>query len=581
MKLIFTTLLIASCCIPVHANNQRSMANINDIVINEIMADPSPQISLPEQEYIELYNASDSAININNWVLTIGKKEYSFNNIEIQANDYLILCHNDALEDLSAFGNCQGFSSFQITNSGCDISLIDNNGNLISSVEFDIAWHSSSYKKDGGWSLEQIDPHNPCAGKANWSSSVDRKGGTPGEANSIINENIIYPKLDHIYPVSNNVIDVFFNQNMNMENLQNIDNYIIPELNLNPENIEFIQHKSNYVKLYFNYNFKEGEIYTLNINNVTNCKDIPPEKKLSVQFGISSSAKENDITINEILFNPISPGVDYIELYNRSDKVIDLKEIMFGTIKKSFPNPADTLLKEICTEGFILLPYSYTLLSTDKKIVMYQYDIDYDTDYDIERNFLDVKSFPSLPNEEGHVIICDKSHKLIDEMVYSDKMHYELLTITQGVALERISSENSSLDQNNWHSASYNFNYGTPGYKNSMTANANINIKKNDISIIPEIFSPDGDAYDDICEIHYNLDENGYSININIFDSNGFLIKNLLNNNLVNNEGVIFWDGSDDNNHRVSPGIYIIQTEIFDLEGNVKRIRNAVVVATN
>ena len=575
MKLKFASLLIAWCTLL----NYTLCAHENDIVINEIMSDPSPSIGLPEWEFVELYNTSDSTINIKNWKLILGKKEFLFNeNIEIQSDEYLILCHNDALDNLSLFGKCHGFSSFQITNSGTNISLIDENEILISSVNFNISWHSTTYKKDGGWSLEQIDAFNPCVGKANWNSSIDKKGGTPGKINSIANENVVSPKLDHINPISHNEIEVFFNQNMDLQSLQNIDNYIVNELNLLPQKIETIKYKNDYVKLTFDYNFEENKLYTININNVSNCKGIPPENEINARFGIPSEVNRNDIIINEILFNPISPGVEYLELYNRSDKVIDLKEIMFGTIKKSFPNPPDTTLKEICSESRILLPQSYVLLSTNKDIVIEQYP-DADTDTNTDTDFLDVESFPSFSNEEGHIIICDKGRVVVDEMKYSDKMHYPLLYITQGVALERISFENSSLNESNWHSASFNCNYGTPGYENSMAKNVNININKNKINIIPEIFSPDGDAYNDICSICYNLDDNGHSLNIKIFNSDGILIRNLLNNNLVNHEGVLHWDGCDDNNRCVSPGIYIVQTEIFDTNGNVERTRNVVVIA--
>ena len=554
--------------------NHAQIIHENDIVINEIMADPSPSVALPEWEYIELYNASESTININDWKIIIGKKELQFNeNIIIQSDEYLILCHKDALDDMTAFGNCHGFSSFQITNSGSSITLVDENENLISTVSFNISWHSTSYKKDGGWSLEQIDAFNPCAGKSNWGSCNNKNGGTPGTKNSIINQNVIAPKLNHINPSSSNEIEVFFNQNMNLEDLQNIDNYFIKELNLYPEKAETLQYKNDYVKLTFDYIFEEGKLYTLNINNVTNCKDIPPEEEIEIRFGMPSVVNHNDIIINEILFNPISPGVDYLELYNRSDKVIDLKEIMFGTIKETFPNPADTTLKEICADSRIMLPHSYILLSLDQEIVRYLYDVEEGN------NFLDVESFPSLPNEEGHVIICDKGRTTIDEMKYSDKMHYDLLSITQGVALERISTKNPSLDENNWHSASFNFNYGTPGYRNSVAKDDVTDSKENEIDIIPEIFSPDGDAKDDICGIYYNLDDIGYTLNIKIFNSDGLLIRNLFNNNLVSKEGCVYWDGSDDNNRSISSGIYIVQTEIFDLNGNVKRSRNVVIVA--
>ncbi|MBR0324216.1 MAG: lamin tail domain-containing protein, partial [Bacteroidales bacterium] len=504
---------------------------------------------------------------------------------ELQSDEYLILCHKNAVDDLSLYGNCLAFSSFQITNSGSDIILIDENDNLISSVNFNISWHSTTYKKDGGWSLEQIDASNPCAGKTNWSSSNVKAGGTPGMINSIANENIILPKLDHINPISHNELEVFFNQNMNLESLNNIDNYFISELNLSPIKTELINYKHDYVKLIFDYYFEENALYTLNINNVTNCKDIPLDNEIKAQFGMPSEVSRNDIVINEILFNPISPGVDYLELYNRSDKVIDLKDIMFGTIKQSFPNPPDTILKELCYESRIMLPHSYVLLSTDKEIVIEQYldadsDSDTDSDTDTDTDFLDVESFPSFPNEVGHVIICDKGRVPIDDMKYYDKMHYDLLSITQGVALERISFENPSMDENNWHSASFNVNYGTPGYKNSVAADINDEIEKNQISIIPEIFSPDGDGDDDICSICYNIEDLGCNLNIKVFNTDGLLIKNLFNNNLVSNEGAVHWDGSDDNNRSVTPGIYIIQAEIFDLKGNVYRSRKVVVVGT-
>jgi hypothetical protein len=229
-------------------------------------------------------------------------------------------------------------------------------------------------------------------------------------------------------------------------------------------------------------------------------------------------------------------------------------------------------VKELISTGRILLPKSYCLVSTDSEIVKYQYDSNSD-------EFLDIESLPSLPNEEGHIIICSKSRNIIDETFYSEKMHYDLLVETQGVSLERISSENPSTDKNNWHSASFDVNYGTPGYKNSMTTDVIEINDNNEINIVPEIFSPDNDGFDDICNIYYDLNENGYTINIKIFNSKGRLVNNLLNNSLTNKEGFVSWNGCDEDNHLLDPGIYIIQAEIFDMKGFVKRIRKAAVLA--
>jgi len=461
------------------------------------------------------------------------------------------------------------------------LALFDDKDHLISSVDFDVSWHTASYKEEGGWSLEQIDEENPCAGKHNWGSSVSGAGGTPGKCNSIKNTNVVMPDIDYVFPLSHNSIAVCYNQNMNMQTILDNENYLVKEKQIHPIEISAIPDVNDYVELVFDQEFEEEGLYTLNIGNVSNCKSLFLEDEIDAIFGIPSEVEIGDIIINEILFNPISPCVDYLEIYNRSDKVIDLSELMIGTIKESFPNPPDTILKTISNEGRILLPHSYMLISSDNDMVVSHYWTD-DNLAGIDKSlcFIETKEFPSFPNTEGRVIVCNKFRKILDEVYYSEKMHYDLLIETKGVSLERISFEDESLDETNWHSASYNVNYGTPGYENSMAMNDIEEVADEEVYIFPEIFSPDGDGFDDNCAVGYRFIENGFTLNISIFNSRGVMVRSLLRNSLVSDEGLVVWDGCDDDDHRVEPGIYIIQVELFDLEGNVKRIRKVVVVAT-
>lgn len=543
----------------------------NDVVINEIMADPTPAVALPSWEYIELYNVSEKDINLKNWMLMIGStKCHLKEDLILQADEYLIICHNDAVEEMSRYGRCQGFSSFKITNSGCEIALIDENEYHISQIEFKPDWHSAGYKEEGGWSLEQIDAQNPCAGKRNWSSSNCGAGGTPGSKNSISRENIIRPKVDYVCFLSDNIIEIHYDQKMNAESLLYTDNYTIIETQSNPSECHISSNDNCSVELVFNHHFDKDRLYTLEIDNILNCNDISAGEEISITFGMGKDAETNDVIINEILFHPVDGCVEYLELYNRSDKVIYLSSLVVGTVKQTFPNPADTVVKEICSEQRSVLPHSYLLLSVDGDIVKSHYNSDSEC-------FLDIESLPSFPNEEGKVIVCDKSRTIIDEIHYSDKMHYNLLTETQGVALERISSEKSSHDDDNWHSAAYNVNYGTPGYKNSMSVET-IEQTKDIINIIPEVISPDGNGHDDNCGIYCDFDKEGYSINIKIFDTDGNMIRKLLDNSLVGQKSCVFWDGCDDSRHVVTPGIYIVMTEIFDLNGVTKRLKNVVAV---
>ena len=94
-----------------------------DVVINEIMADPSPPVSLPEYEYIELFNNTGFPLNLKDWTITIGSSINTFPEISIEANDYLILAKDAAEPELSNYGRFVGFSSFSLANSGQTIIL--------------------------------------------------------------------------------------------------------------------------------------------------------------------------------------------------------------------------------------------------------------------------------------------------------------------------------------------------------------------------------------------------------------------------------------------------------------------------
>jgi len=532
----------------------------NDLVINEIMADPEPVVGLPAFEYIEIYNNSDYPIDIGGWFLKIGTTEKKITeNIVIQPYSFFIFCKNDALETLSSYGNCFGFSSFSITNAGAKIELRNEYHELMSDVEFDLSWYRDKTKAEGGWSLEQIDPDAACANKENWRASVNKTGGTPGTTNSVDSNNLLIPNIDYINVLSENTIEVVFDQKMDTHSLYLCENYTIIEFDTHPEEITLLQDDSKRVQLSFNQNFELNSLYNLLIENVLNCTGTPLPPDCRFSFGLPDSPKNGDIIINEILFDPIEPAGDYVELYNKSNKILNLANMKIGVIKSTFPNPPDTTLKQICSENKLFLPYSMVLLTTTVSEIGRQYECQ-------TNNFIEVQSFPQYPNSDATVILTHNDN-VVDVIGYSEDFHYPLLAETKGVALERI--------DDGWHSAAAPL-YGTPGFQNSsFIENESID---SEIQVIPKIFSPDGDGFEDITAIYYEFQEAGYTLNINIFDSEGRFKKRLTDNCLAATNGHFVWDGIDSNGHVVSPGIYIVFTEIFNLQGVVKRFKNAVVV---
>ena len=542
-----------------------------DIVINEIMADPNPVVGLPEWEYVELYNTTEFGIDLKDWEIQIGSNDNAIGSFVLAPHGYVILCHSDAVPELRQYGDCVGFSSFSVGNSSSVMYLYSKEGRLISRVNFSNNWYHDPNKANGGWSVEQIDPLNPCAGASNWTASTDASGGTPGRINSVNGENNALPKVERVSMFADYIVQLWFDQQMDATNLMDVQHYRVEETDERPQQVNINPIDPTYVELLFDHGFTEGVVYTLIINGVANCVGNMVESDTRVQFGIPNDIAEGEILINEILFDPIAPGVDYVELYNNTDKTFDLNALMLGVIRESFPNPADTTLKEISADNRLFLPQSYVLLSTNSEIVGQQYDCPID-------NFVQMTSFPSYANAGGTAVLMSKDGTMIDQMVFLEKMHYPLLKVTKGVSLERVSFSQPSMDANNWHSAAERVGFGTPGQSNSMMQSTEIS--QDEISISPDIFSPDGDGFDDACFINYRFDEAGYTMNVYIFNVSGQLVRHLVKGELVGQEGSVLWNGLDDNGNRVPIGVYVVMTEMFGFEGKVKQFKNGVVVAT-
>ena len=185
-------------------------------------------------------------------------------------------------------------------------------------------------------------------------------------------------------------------------------------------------------------------------------------------------------------------------------------------------------------------------------------------------------TFPTMNNEDGIVALTTKGGSVIDLVAYTLDMQYPLLTSVDGVSLERISPERPSKDATNWHSASAAVGYATPAYKNSQFG---VTVTDdNEITLSPDIFSPDNDGYNDNLTIAYSFGASGNNATITIFDASGHPIRNLVNHELCGTSGAFSWDGITNDRLKAPIGRYIVFVEIFDMNGNVKRYKKGTVL---
>ena len=541
-----------------------------DVVIDELMADPTPVVALPANEWLELKNTSAFPINLLNWRLGKSTSESgTMPSYILPAGGYVIVCTGSAVAAMSPFGPVISVASFPSLNNDADrIYVRSPQGVIIHSVNYTDAWYKNELKKDGGWTLEMIDTKNPCTGINNWKASTDVKGGTPAAKNSVdaLNADVVAPKLLRAYAPDATHVTLVFDEPVDSSNAATAGSYSLSDgiaiTNALPLSVSFDR-----VSLTLSAPLIANKIYTLTANSVTDCSGNAIGRSKTARVGLTARTDSFDIVVNEILFNPKPNGTDYVEFFNRSKKILNLKN---AYIANRNTTGAVSSIAQFTAEDYLFFPGDYIVVTEDASLVKRDHVAN-------DGNaFLQIKTMPSFNDDDGNVIVLNEQGIVIDEVKYSEKWHFALISNEEDVALERINPDAASV-RSNFHSAASSVGYGTPTYKNSQNR---IDLEvQGDISITPAIVSPDNDGIDDFATIQYSFPEPGYVANITIFDAAGRAVRFLERNALSGVKGYYRWDGLGEKMQKLSAGIYIIYTEVFNLQGKTKKFKNTIVVA--
>lgn len=532
-----------------------------DIIINEFMADESPVVGLPETQFVELYNRSNKYFHLNNWSLSDNNSTGTIQDEWLYPGEYLILVPTSGLTDYPQAINVTSWAS--LNNTGDDIRLETDGGILVDELTYSDEWYQDPSKEDGGWSLERINPDLPCSDADNWSASIDPDGGTPGVVNSILDNtpDTDSPLLENAQAANPNFLTLTFSEGMDSLNLSTVNFSSTPALTINQRLIN-----GKYPKVFtleFNENLTPGLVYSFELTGFEDCSG--NQNSFDGTFVLPQQADGDEIIINEILFNPLTSGSDFIELYNRSDKYIDL-------INWELANYDDDTISniKIITENYILAPEDYIVITTDTNFQVANYP------FAQPGKFIQIPSLPSYTNDSSTVYLIF-FNDVIDKVAYSSDWHFKLLQSDKGVSLERFDPFEPSNSEDNWHSASETVGFATPGIKNSQAASPN---SGGTISLSSNSFSPDNDGFEDVVLITYEVDQPTMLGDLTVYDDMGREVRTLLSSHLLGERGVIKWDGLRDDNNKASIGPYIILFEALNTDTGEKiAIRKVVTVA--
>lgn len=522
MQKIITSFYI---CLSANLMSQQAQLKPYDLLITEIMADPSPNLGyLPNDEYFELYNNSSNAIDLSLVTVSVGTRTYSPPDTILAPNEYI------------AF-----FDTPTLKNSGDSVIILFNE-KPIHRVDYLPSWIDDGFKANGGWSLEIIDLNKPCLGKVNWAASASPEGGTPNFENSIISE--------------------INTENINIENwFTKGDSAVVIKFNLSIKSIEATSnYHINYDEVTLNMPISTTPQSTL-ISNATTCfKANFSDTILIIQQ--PELPTRGDLVINEVLFNPTSTGHDYLEVYNISSKAIDLSKVLFSEYDAAGDLKPGTGLS---SEPYVILPGAFAVICPNINWLSNKYGS--------KTNFIQ-NQLPNLNNNEDEVLLITTNGAVIDALTYTSNWHHYTINDEKGKALEKIIAVNDNI-ASNWTTASFSQNYGTPGRINSQSPNKS-STSTNSFSIANNVITPNGDGIQDYLIINTNLQTPNQLVSITIFDSKGFELKKLLEQNTIGPNEVITWDGLLDNGNHLSAGTYVVFCNVFNANTNETKVEKMI-----
>jgi len=533
----------------------RNEALWGDMVINELMADPNPVVGVSLGEYVELFNRSEYMLNMDGWILVVGKRKYELGELGEEGQETRI-----------APGNYLLLTGLSLPNQGSLLALYDGADKLVHAAAYKIPYDAPQWKREGGWSLESPDPDRLCNISGLWEYSEDHSGGTPGALNSVdgVRPDYQLPVLLYFGYGEAGELWLYFSEQVNLDAVRE------GEVILSPGSFSALEVNGAGPLLEtlicrFSVDPSLFSRFTLNMPAVPDCLG-NLSRELSFNGGPALAPGPGSVHINEIMYDPAEGAVEYIELYNPGQSFVDLRDLALG-LSTGGENPEKML--PFSQWSRIMGPGEYVVLSASVDKLRDAYGLE------VSGCWVELEDFMALPDGGGQIWVTDRAGNGVDVVSYDDNMHMELISDTRGISLERIDQERAGSDPHNWHSAASAEAYATPGRLNSQAVRRMG--QESGLVVEPGVFSPDNDGYRDLLEINPGVEEAGSVIRLWITTVEGRAVRSLANNHVAGVSSQYTWDGRDDSGGMAPGGFYVVHLRVYNPSTGSNRNRKAAI----
>lgn len=534
------------------------------LVFTELMLDPEPCVGLPPVEYVEVLNRTNDTLDLQGWRFGYADKVYPCPGCKLAPGAYALLCDKEAAAQWTLSCPVLALSSFPaLANTDRVIWLGTPQGKVVTALHYQQAWYGSGFKEEGGWSLECLDADNLCGDGSNWTASVDSTGGTPGRPNAVssVNPDRWPPRVSRLALPDSITIELLFSKGLQ------------PELASDPSRFQlwggqtFVAEASVMAPLYQRIRLTLSQPLDANLSYELAFSGLMSLSGLEMgdtcmRVGLPMKPDTFDLSLNELFFNPVGEGYDYVEVVNRSGRCVDLSTVCVTTRTDDGRFKAAVRLT---TEHIPAMPGTYWVLSSAGDVLADAWAAD-----SLGR-FLTLPSLPSMPDDKGNLVLLTTDGAVVDEVDYSAAWHLALMSDKEGVALEKIHPDMPSNAADSWVSASYLSGYGSPGLCNSQYRA--IETKETEpLSLEQSWLTPNGDGDSDALCLGLAL-EKPAQVSLTVYDLRGRTVRHWLRNRWLGPHDQCCWDGTDDQGRLLPQGRYILLASLCRPDGWVHQVK--------
>lgn len=441
------------------------------VVVNEINYLPSSAST----EWIELYNRSTDSVNLKKWKWSDeanfnSPKSITTSNYWLKSDGYVLLVKDSVLFN-NFYANVPTEKFYMNTN----FSSLNNSGDLIVlfdslDIPIDSLFYEPSWGGGADISLERVIADSSSTIPSNWRSSEAYQQATPGSLNSqtpvafdiAVRQNDIsfsppHPAVNQPVTITAVVrnkglqainsyftVKVFYDEDANQVPALSelIDSITFNSLNVGDSLAVAVNWTVPFILSKRNFQLAESRyiIVLLEYNG-----DQRIENNLTIRE-LKIGIRDQSVLINEILFEPDTSQVEFVEIYNFSNTALNLQNWTISDASSS--KVIDALPQFISTQHF-------RVLTGDSAFFQHFPNVS-------DSLVIVIPSMPSLNNTDDKVVLKDDVGNVVDSLHY-----YSNWGGRNGKSLERRSFTSNTNDPASWVS-SLSATGSTPAAANSI-----------------------------------------------------------------------------------------------------------------